>query len=98
MNLPLFFIATYSKRPMWGACVRSLDGIRYAQIDGRASLEVLRQIEFDLVMLTEKGNIREPYRDDWRKATPQEIPLVMANLGYRLIFKNADLGWVKAND
>jgi hypothetical protein len=95
MNLPLFFIATYSNVPMWGACVRSRDGVRFAKLDGRASIDQLRNIEFDLDDLTEKGNIREPYRSDWRKASVDEIPLVIRNLGFRLMFENGDLGWVK---
>lgn len=82
MNLPIFFVATYSKTPMWGACVRSSDGVRFARLDKRASAAYLPCIQFDLDDLTQNGKIKEPFKSDWREATKEEVPNIMKNLGY----------------
>ena len=95
MNPPLFFVATYSQVPMWAACVRSRDGVLFAQLDKCASVEQLRKIEFKRQDINPQGDLQAPFHVAWRKARVDETPLILMNLGYRLVFANMDIGWVK---
>lgn len=91
MKLPLFFVATYSKTPMWGACVRASDGVRFSRLDKRASVVNLSSIQFDLNDLTPTGKIKEPLKSEWRIAKPEEVPSVMKNLGYLASTENEEI-------
>jgi hypothetical protein len=95
MKLPLYFVATYSDEPMWAACVRAKDGVRFSQLNQCASIDSLRKIEFTLNDLTPSGDIRASIGSEWRVAKPAEIPNILMNLGHRLVFAKTDLGWAK---
>ncbi len=92
----LFFVATYSQLPMWAACVRPGDSVRYAQLDPGASVDDLRKIEFGLQHLGPQGQLADSLCAAWRSATAQERPRILMNIGHRLLFPHADLGWAKS--
>ena len=93
---PLFFVATYSRLPMWAACVRPGDSVRYAQLDPGASVDDLRKIEFGLQHLGPQGQLADSLCAAWRSATAQERPRILMTIGHRLLCPHADLGWAKS--